>query len=494
MKKLLALAFLVSGCGIGETPLEVARHLLLQGSGTSGKFRDEPSRPAPLTLEATANTTLRGAIHDENGGGARTLQGWIVAAIERDTRIARVGEIDAAGLFTLPRVSTHRPQTLALLTPDYQLSAVLSIPNRTPSTIRQFFTTSARELPILINRGAIITFHNLDGLRVTRDLASDQNGDGVPDGSVSIGERPLESMAFLDGRRDSSVDFDMDGVPNERDTDIDGDGIMNVLDPDDNGNGVLDIFDPDANGDYVADATPGEADTDPFFVEGTEWISTQFAMRPRDDGDGFETSLTFITKVRDDVTPVAVAVRGAPSLLNGSYFISTSASGDPLMTAFNRLLADDGQSHDGRAGDGIFGRKVILQDGKEPRAHETLFFQLAFGPRESPWHLEFPFVFPDLRLDAISAQYDASTRTALLVGNPFGEFQTFQWHAIVSNAADGKVVWTSVDSSGQNRTMAIPEHIFTAGVDYKLELVAVVPDKIQGMPSYSVYSRKYDIE
>lgn len=494
MKKLLALAVLVSGCGIGETPLNFARNLLLQGSGTSGKLRDEPSRPAPAALDAAASATLRGAIMDQNGNQGLVLQGWIIAAIERDTKISRVGEIDAAGLFALTHVNTQRPQTLALLTPDYQLAAVLSIPNTTPATIRQFFTTNAGELPPLINRGPIITFQSLDGLRVTRDLASDQNGDGVPDGSVSIGERPLETMAFLDGQSDSAIDLDQDGVRNELDADIDGDGVVNVLDPDDNGNGQIDIFDPDANGDYEADTAPGQTDTDPYFVEGTKWISVQFAKRPRDDGAGFETSLTFQTKVRDGVEPMAVQVRGAPSLLNNSYFISTDANGEPLMTAFNRLLADDGRSADGAANDGIFGKRVILDQGRSPRPHEALFFQLALGRAESPWYLEFPFVFPDLRLEPISAQYDASTRTALLVGNPFGEFQTFFWTAFVYDAATNRTVYSSPASSGAQRTLVIPEHIFSPGVDYQLALVATVPDKIQGMPSYSVYSRKYDIE
>ncbi len=435
---------------------------------------------------------IRGAISDQNGNQGLVLQGWAIAAFERNTNVARVAEVDAAGLFTLSHVDMTQPQTLALLSPDYQLAGVLSMPNKSPATIRQYFTFTKKELPQLINKGPIISFQSLDGIKISKDLASDQNSDQVPDGSVSIGSKPV-GLHLAPAQSDSAIDLDQDGTRNEQDPDIDGDGIINILDPDDNGNGQLDVFDPDANGDYFADNTPGQSDTDPFFSIGVEYVSVQFALVPKEDGTGNETSLTFLTKVRNDVTPLVVQIRGAPSLLNNSYFFGRDAAGQPLQTAFNRLLSDDGLSNDGKAGDRIFGKRITLDSGKTPRPNEAIFFQLAFGKKDAPWYMEFPYVFPELKPSAISAQYDVNTKTVLLVGNPFAEYQTFQWITYVYDEA-GQTIWTSQASAGDKRTMTIPEHIFDPGAKYKFALSAQVLDKIQGHPAYAVFTKKYDIE
>ncbi len=481
------------------TALTAGLALTLAGCGNAG---DKDSVKCVL---CGSYSDIRGAIANQDGSQAQVLSGWVVAAIERSTMIARVAEVDASGLFTLGHVKTTEPLTLALFTSDYILQAVLSMPSPAPSSIRQFFRLKTTELPKLINKGPIITFQSSNGIEIAKDLASDQNGDGIPDGAVSIGAKGLglglnpafdlsglTGLRLAGGQSDSAQDLDVDGIPNELDPDIDGDGIINILDPDDNGNGQLDVFDPDANGDYQPDNAPGQEDTDQFFKIGVEWISAQFALKPLADGTN-ETSLTFRTKVRDDVTPLAVQIRGAPSLLNNSYFIGHADDNTEIHTAFNRLLGDDGLSDDGAAGDRVFAKKVILDQAKAPRAQEAIFFQLVFGTKEKPWFMEFPYVFPALKPAAITAQYDANTKTALLVGNPFGEYQSFLWTVHVYGA-DGKTIWNSQAIPGDKRQFGVQENIFALGATYTFDVSAQVQDKIPGNPAYVIYSKKYPLQ
>lgn len=443
---------------------------------------------------------IRGAIANQDGSQAQVLAGWVVVSIERTTSVARVGEVDQAGLFTLGHVNTGESQTLALFSADYILQSVLSMQSPSPNSIRQFFNLKTTELPKLINKGPVISFQNANGIEVRSDLASDQNGDGIPDGSVSIGAKgaalvgPFAGFSLAGGQPDSAQDLDVDGIKNEMDPDIDGDGIINIFDPDDNGNTTLDVFDSDANGDYKPDNEVGQEDTDSYFNIGVEYVSAQFALRPKDDGTGNETTLTFRTKVRDDITPTAVQIRGAPSLLNNAYFIGHDEAGTEIHTAFNRLLGDDGLSDDGAPQDRVFGKKIYLEQAKAPRAQEAVFFQLVFGTPEKPWYMEFPYVFPDLKPAGISAQYDANTKTVLLVGNPFGEYQTFKWIAHVYSEDGKTTIYNSGTALGTTRQLALPDNIFAAGSTYKFDVSAQVEDKIPGNPAYVIYSKRYPLQ
>ncbi len=490
---------LVAGCGQADLLKPHSPGWLLQGSGTSGKnlpWQPEPARTSPLVEDLSSHLVdLRGAIANQDGSQAQVLAGWVVAAFGRSTSEARVAEVDAAGLYTLSKVDVREPQTLALFSADYVLQAVLSMPSPVPNSIRQFFKPRTGELPRLINRGPIITFQSTDGLEITRDLASDQNGDGIPDGAVSIQPSALMLDGLLSGPSDSAQDLDLDGIPNEKDPDIDGDGLINVLDLDDNGNGQLDVFDPDANGDYQPDNAPGQEDTDGYFKRGVEFAAAQLLIEPRADGTN-GTSLMFRAKVREGVVPLGVQVRGAPSLLNNSYFETRDELGQVIHTAFNRLLGDDGLSDDGGAGDRVFGKKVFLDAGKVPRPGESLFFQLVFGSLEHPWYMEFPVVFPPLRPAMITAQFDPATRTALLVGNPFGEHQEFVWTVQIFDDRgrdQGPAVWKSQAIPGDTRMFAIPGNLFEAGRSYSFQLRAQSQDKIPGLPGVIVATKTYPI-
>ena len=448
---------------------------------------------------------VRGSISSQ-GGSQAEMAGWIVASFEHDTSIARVAEVDSAGLYTLTHVKTDQAQTFALFTPDYLLQSVLSMDGPKPTNIRQYVKIGSAVMPKMINKGPIITFQNFQGLTATNDLASAAKGDGIPDGSASVGGASLTGLPAGFGElpaaphqgmnlasASSNVDIDQDGVPNARDPDIDGDGIINVLDPDDNNNSIDDVFDGDANGDLVQDNSAAANTTDLYFKEGVEWIAVQFTLRPKDDGSGNESSLTFTTKVRDDVQPLSVQVRGAPTLLKDASYTANDSSGNPQKVAFSGVLDDDGLSEDGGAGDRIYAKKVTLPTAISPRAHESIFFELAFGTKESPWYMEFPYSFPPVKPAAITSVYDANTKTVQLKGNPYGAIQDFVWTIHLYDDAD-QVKWTSAGIPGTTRTFVIPEEFLLTGVKYKYSVSAQSLDKIPSYPTYTVFSKKYDIK
>ncbi len=428
---------------------------------------------------------IRGSIGTKSGSQAQMV-GWVVASFERDTGIARASEVDNAGLFTFGMLRTDQAQTLALLTPDYILQAVLSIPSGNEKAIQQFFTINKPILPKLINSGPILTFQNFEGIKVSKELAADQNGDQIPDGAQHIQGISLTQSPAV-------TDTDLDGVPNFKDTDIDGDGVINVIDPDDDGDGIRDAFDGDQNSDLLNDSARNGDNFDLYFKEGVEWIAVQHESKPKDDGTGVDTTLKFSTKVRSDVTPNAVQIRGAPSLLNSATFYTPDASGTLTIQPWNRLLQDDGISEDSGANDRLFAKKVNLATGKAPRSYETVFFQLAFGTPEKPWYLEYPYIFPDVKTSTISAQYDPNTRTVLLVGNPFGDVQDFVWIITVWDSKSN-AIWTSQSVPGTTRQFQVQENILVTGETYKYSVVAQTLDKIPGYPAYTIHSIKYDLK
>ena len=460
---------------------------LAQGMGSllatsCGKAGDKPYEECAICGPLA---DIRGSIAARSGSQS-LMQGWVLASFEQDSLIARVAEADNAGLFTLKQMRTDSAQTLALFTPDYILQAMLAVPSKTEKRINQFFTVEKPSLPLLINNGPIITFQNLDGIKVSKEEIADQNGDGIPDGAPNIQGISLAAAPV-------AVDTDRDGIINAKDGDIDGDGIANVFDPDDDGDGVLDVFDGDQNSDLVNDTAPGGNNIDLYFKDGVEWIAVQYELKPKEDGSGNETSIKFLTKVKGSIVPNAVQIRGAPSLLNSATYMAQDSLGANTVQPWNRLLADDGLNEDSAPGDRLFARRVILAQGKTPRAYETVFFQLAFGAAKSPWYMEFAYLFPPVKPAPITAQYDSVTRSVLLVGDPFGGIQDFVWTITLWNGS-GKVVWTSQGVPGNKRQFQIQENVVVAGESYKFSISAQSLDKISGYPAYIVQSPKYDLK
>lgn len=473
--------------------LLIAGMILLNACGGAG----ESDQAAACSL-CSAMADLKGSVSSQNGSQAQ-MQGWIVVALERDTGIARVGEVDAAGLYTLSQVRVNQPQTLLLLSPTYITQAVLSIPGTTTNTIRQYFYPTATFLPRLIAKGPIVSFQELTGLSITNDIAADSNGDDIPDGGVSLGASALRGFSLgrnpaLSMLQGATVDTDNDGIKNHADPDLDGDGLPNWIDDDDNGNSILDVFDGDANGDLISDTDPTGATTDQYFSTGIEFLAVQFDMQPLDtSGTDYKTTLKFTTKVRSDTTPTAVQVRGAPTLLNTANVEQIGTDGSVTTALFSRQLGDDGLSEDGSPGDRVFAKKVTLENAKTPRAREMVFFQLAFGSPESPWFVEFPYAFPALTPGQITALYDVNTRTVVLVGNPFGAIQDFIWSINLFDS-EGAVVWTSQAVAGTTRQFVIPENAMATGESYQFSIVAQTIDKVPGYPAYTIHTPKYDVE
>ena len=439
---------------------------------------------------------LCGPMSDLNGsitsqfGTQEQMQGWVVVLSEKNSGISRVAEVNAQGTFTFGNARATTDHHLALLSPDYILQSVLSVPGNLPNTIHQFFTPKAKQLPRLIHSGPIIRMQDLSGVSISSDLASDQTGNGIPDGSESIGGPKQTALMLQDG---VVPDLDLDGLNNDVDADIDGDGAINLFDPDDDGDTIYDVLDPDANGDFLNDTT--QTIGNQYFKEGVEFIGVQFEMRPKTSGSGNVQTILFTTKVRDNVGPRAVQIRGAPYLLNDATVETVNAEGETSSGAWDRRLLDEGTTNDSSAGDRIFAQKVTIADGKQPpRAQEMVFFQLAFGTEEEPWFLEFPYIFPPLSPAAITAQYQPANRTVLLVGSPFGSTVVdFVWSVNLFDE-NGLGVWTSQPNPGSSREVTIPDNIMVADSTYQFQVVAQVLDKVPGYPSYTIHSPLYDAE
>ena len=474
--------------------LVLAFALLLGSCGNAGK-----SVPEACSLCGTLND-VRGSLSTKTGSQAQ-MTGWVVAAFEHDSGIARVAEIDDAGIYTLSHLRTEQAQTLALFTPDYILQAVLSIPGSVDKTIKQFVNFQKGQIPRLINNGSIITFENLTGLNVLGFTASAQAGDGIPDGVAKFTASSLQlaaedlagTAAQVTGPKPQALlapvasPLDRNGIPNNLSPDIDGDGLINWLDPDDNGNGVLDIFDSDQNSDLVNDLTPAGQNTDQWFSAGVESISVSFQLKPKDDGSGNQTTMTFTTKIRNDVAPIAVQVRGAPALFNASTVAAKDSTGNVVTQAWDRKLNDDG------SGQRVYSRTVTLANAGVPRAFQVVFIQLVFGKADAPYYIEFPWTFPPVKAAAITAQYDANTHQVQLVGNPFGAVQDFVWSIAVYDSK-GVNIWTSKSISGSTRQFAVQANVLDPSQAYKFSVIAQSLDKVPGHPAYSINSPKYDMK
>jgi gliding motility-associated-like protein len=101
----------------------------------------------------------------------------------------------------------------------------------------------------------VVVLEDTDGDGIDNSLDTDDDGDGVLDGSDNC---PLVSNA-------NQADFDADGQGDVCDDDIDGDGLPNAQDPNDyntdtDGDGIPDAADADVDGDGTTDG--GVVDTD----------------------------------------------------------------------------------------------------------------------------------------------------------------------------------------------------------------------------------------
>jgi hypothetical protein len=239
----------------------------------------------------------------------------------------------------------------------------------------------------------------------------------------------------------------------------------------------------------------GTSNLDGFFSDGVEFVAVQYNYRPNDKTGTYETTLTFTTKVRSEVTPDAVQIRGAPSLINGATYDSVGDDRVAVSAAWNRLLADDGKSEDGNPNDRIFAKKVKLANAKSPRAYEMVFFDLVFGTGPSAWAMEFPYIFPPLTPAKIGAQYEPAAKLVRLTGYPFGsKVEDFIWTVNICTADSGKVMYQSDPIPGTTRQFTIPSNILDPSASYKYYVIAQTLDKVPGYPAYTVQSPKQTLK
>ncbi len=440
----------------------------LVACGTGGGSGDSGSSSGGALY---GTTTISGSIAGATGGQNR-MAGWVVVLTERLTRISRVGEVNASGIFSIKGVRPGESQTLTLLSPDYNVRGMFAVASSTSNKIQVFFRIQGSTLPRLIHRGYVVSPQSMDGLSLDSDLMNDSNGDGAPDGSSALG---LSSL--------SDVDLDQDGAVNDTDPDIDGDGLLNVFDSDDDADGVEDLVDTDANGNLIVDSA--ESYGDQYFQDGVNFVAYSIEVRPQLDGST-KTYLIVSSKLRSGNAPLAVQVRGPASLLNGATIEATESA---PAAAWDKQLLDDGASEDGFAGDGIYARKVLLASGRSVRPYQALFLQLVFGSTNDPVFAEFPFTFPDIDLGSMAFSFTAATRTVVKSPSsaPFGDVTAYNWSVIVNNS-DGVKIYESPLTAGSSDSLVIPDKLLQSGESYTLQATAQLLDRIPGYPAFVVYS------
>ena len=407
-------------------------------------------------------------------------------------------------MYILYNVLPGRTYTIVLLSPTYLIQGVLSHPSETVGVVHQYFTVQGNVMPRLIHKGTTLSLQDLKNITIMPDVATDADGDLVPDGLANLSQTALnlnnEQINFKltnEGSMGDNADLDLDGIKNHMDPDLDGDGLPNAFDSDDDADGLIDPFDQDSDGDFILDSL--QTTNDLYYKETLEWISVKFEMSPTESG-ATKRTITFVTKLREDALPPAsIQIRGAPSLLADSQVEFVDELGKSITRVWDRLLLDDGASEDSAANDLLFGRRVILAADKIPVANQVVFVQLVYPVGNSVWSMEFPYTFPPLKPSEIQPQFEKLTRTVSLIGNPFGaNSQDFIWNASVymlDTENDNKLIkiYSSASIPGVNRTTILPENIFEKGSTYKYKVTAQVYDRIPGYAEYTIDSKLLDL-
>ena len=442
---------------------------------------------AASDLGAAVYQDVAGVIKSDTGSSTE-LVGWIIAFIERDSAIARTGTVDVLGNYRISSLAVNRPQTIALLNTSYHLEAVLSMVGTESNKIHQFFTITGATVPTLVHNGSVVTFVDPQSLSFTTDLASDANGNGIPDGmdgTLRLAALGRSGLHLLDGSG-SSINYNS--------PDINGDGLINVLDPDANGNGILDIFDPDICGDGVENAAtqvhfPGSQ----YFPEGFDWLAVQVTQQMLTQGI-VSTLLQISVKIQPGIVPSAVRVEGASALLSGAKSVAISATSGAQTTAdWDGTLADDGANQDGVAGDGLYGRLIALDGVKTPKANQLIFIVLETNENGVVMVRKYPYMFSAIKAGTITGSWVKATRTMTLGGTLFTNFATgtaitdFKWSLHLFNSSNVEV-FSSDPVPGTTNYYVVPASYLDTGATYTAYLAARSLAKIAGYPAWVLKS------
>ena len=432
-----------------------------------------------------AVTAETGSSNDALAGTVRSITGsqnemasWVVVFIERDTGLAHVDDIGALGNYGFSDLTVQTPHTVVLLDPQYRFSSVLSYPGDIEGTIYQYFTLSGDRMPSLVHNGPILSFTDTSSILWEDNIASDTDGDLIPDGQ----ELSLELIL---------ADTDVDGLANEIDSDIDGDGVANWFDSDDDGDNVLDVFDTDSNGDGVADIAQSVGDI--YFSSGLSYVMVQATQDVQAD-DSVQTSLLFTAKVADDYRGDAISIRGPSVLFDGAQVVTIDPNtGESSLTSWDQTLVDDGKNEDGADADGIFARKIQLAASVAPKAKQTVFFRIQYGVGESLRYDEFPFCFPNLTTGVIAGSFDVGTSTVTKSGQPFGSYEGYTWSIHIFDA-NGIKVFASEPVAGTTNTYVLPSGVLDTGQSYTAKVVAASLARVTSYPSWIIRSRAFDLQ
>jgi len=454
-----AALLLVSGCGnVGESPASFC--------DLCGTYGD-----------------ISGVISSAEGS-LSAMQGWVVTTLERDTGIARVEPIsNNAGKFKFKKVRTNTAQTLALLSPNYRLQAVLSMPGTDSKNIRQWLRYNSTQLPKLINAGNILKFASTDGLEIQNYTVPSQQSDqelptGVSKLGLTRGVRLTETARALHGELGAGSLGLLATTAKSASPDYNANGIVKWLDPYDGDKEALklDLF------------ATGETNPKQVFNNVIKYFTVQVSKTADETTQEKLTYINFSTQLLDGLSPTpTVFIRGSDALL-----------GKSLLS-----LTDDGSGTKTYTGQAKVATTATIN------TFDVLFLELKFGSDAKAWMADFPWVF-SLDLASLPAATDAVAKSAwdsgnLVVTNPFtasgstDPLNSFTW--TVSVYSDTTLIWTSpsklfdATKTATNATITVPKAVFNfnSGVTYKYAVSLQSDDQIPGTPSYVIQSLKFAI-
>ena len=472
----------------------------LNGCGNPGESLTTETGQGPFA-------DIGGSIGTQSGR-QRFMQGWAVALFDKEYQVARVSEVDEAGIFNLRHVFTNQSYTLAVFNPEYILTAVLSLPSRQEQFVHQYFNLDGNFLPKIVYKSQTLDFQTDQGIIIDeKSFTSDVNLDLIPDEVKTPDEVPAPALmgtsqgfanqaAFPLAGQVNNLDTDLDRIPNSRDSDLDGLGLLNTLDPDDDNDSIPDPFDLDANGDNINDE--GQDVLDNYFKIGVEWIAVSYEKEQQTDGSSIG-KMTFATKVRDKETPSGVQVRGPKALLEGAKLATD------LAVDWDTSLVDDGNSSDGRGGDRIFARQIQLPTGKAPLPNQAMFIQLRYGDDPATaWFREYPFVFPNnITLRDLVVLYIDATIQFNITQEPFalpaaapgteGLVSDFYWSVSIFDATGESFLFDTERQNASTTSYALSAEELNQlenGVTYQYQVSVQTLSKVPSYPTFIVRTAK----
>ena len=450
---------------------------LASGCGNAGES------PATSCYLCGSFSDVSGVISAADGSLA-AMQGWVMATFERDTGVARVESIsNNAGKFKFSRVRTEQTQTLALLSPNYRLQGVLSMPGTDSKNIRQWFRYKSNQVPKLINDGNILKFVSQDNLDLQNyTVTAQQTNQELPNG---VSKLSLTKTASLTSALPLLAPQDIGGLSLVSNS-------AKSASPDYNGNGIIKWLDPyDADKDstkldlFVAD----DSSPKQVFNNAINYLAVQVSRSADQSTSEKLTYLNYSTQLGDGLesTPT-VTIRGADSLLGKTQIV----------------LNDDGTNTKTYTGQTKIAQTANIS------TFDVLFLELKFTSGGKTWAMDFPWVF-SLDISALPSATDATAKSAwdsgnLVVTNPFkapssttDPLNSFTWAVRVYD--DTNLIWTSTaklfdaSKTATNATITVPKAVFNfnSGAKYKYSVTLQSDDQIPGNPAYVIQSLKFDI-